>query len=65
MIWAEIVCDRCSQAGPGDSFVATTKRRLQREAKASGWVRRRVDGRMHDLCPACADKTPWPVGEDT
>ncbi len=47
-----IFCDRCLIEGVG----TTSAKECRKEAKASGWTKRKVEGIYIDLCPDCRFK---------
>lgn len=57
MIRAEVVCDECSTQGdPHDIREPGLIRRIRTRAKNRGWIRRKINGKMVDLCFLCKSK---------
>ena len=53
----EVWCDSCGLTErPEDEC---TLRELRADLRLDGWVRRRVDERLYDLCPRCASPGDW------
>ncbi|MEZ7005603.1 hypothetical protein [Streptomyces sp. AD55] len=60
-IGVEVACDGpdegtdCPQSDAISArFTSRTARQVRADGRADGWVRRRRDGRLVDLCPECA-----------
>lgn len=60
----EISCDGPTQsrdcpdsAAIPAAFASLTAAQVRADGRALGWVRRRRDGRLPDLCPNCAKDT--------
>lgn len=52
-IWFRVWCDDCGRP----HHAKTLLRKIAiGEARADGWKRKRRDGKMIDICPACAEK---------
>jgi len=54
--WIEITCDACTEGSGLRYRELDPASKLREEFKDKGWVRKRVDGIMIDLCPECKDK---------
>ena len=50
----DLQCDVCSQWEHGGGH--RTARKVRRDLYIDGWRRRRIDGKLLDLCPDCVMK---------
>ncbi len=63
-ITTDVFCDTCGQWTHGIAIDRPERRYARRIAKDRGWKRKKVHGRMRDVCPACNESdTPDTEGD--